>query len=146
MKKSNEKDVTQEMSEEQLNVVEKNNSSLSTGKTTIAPDVLLTIARLTTLEVPGVSRMSKVSSGVNRFFNRKYGEGVRIEIKDDIVSADLYIILTNDVNIRDVSRTVQHNVTRSISEMVGMEVGRVNVHIEDIDFPKEVDEGLPEEA
>jgi uncharacterized alkaline shock family protein YloU len=146
LKKSNEKDVTQEMSEEQLDVVENNNSSLSTGKTTIAPDVLLTIARLTTLEVPGVSRMSKVSSGVNRLFNRKYGEGVRIEIKDDIVSADVYIILTNDVNIRDVSRTVQHNVTRSISEMVGMEVGRVNVHIEDIDFPKEPDEGLPEEA
>ena len=70
------------------------------GKTTIAPEVLLTIARLAALDVPGVSRMSMVPSGVNRLFNRKYGEGVRIDIQDDIVSADLYIILKNDINIR----------------------------------------------
>jgi len=107
----------------------------SAGKTTIAPEVLLTIARLTALDVTGVSRMSMVPSGVNRFFNRKYGEGVRIDITNDIVSADLYIILKNDIKIRDVSRKVQFQVARAISDMVGMQVGRVNIHIEDIDYP-----------
>jgi len=107
----------------------------SAGKTTIAPEVLLTIARLTALDVTGVSRMSMVPSGVNRFFNRKFGEGVRIDITDDIVSADLYIILKNDVNIREVSRKVQYQVARAISDMVGMQVGCVNIHIEDIDYP-----------
>jgi uncharacterized alkaline shock family protein YloU len=110
------------------------------GKTTIAPEVLLTIARLTTLNVPGVSRMSAVPGGVNRFFQRGLGEGVRIQIKENnVVYADLYVILQNDVNIRDVSREIQHNVARSISEMVGMQVGRVNVHVEDIDYPAEVE-------
>jgi uncharacterized alkaline shock family protein YloU len=108
------------------------------GKTTIAPEVLLTIARLTTLNVAGVSRMSPVPGGVNRLFNRGTGEGVRIDIKeDDMVFADLFVILQNDVNIRDVSREIQHKVARAISEMVGMQVGRVNVHIEDIDYPTE---------
>jgi uncharacterized alkaline shock family protein YloU len=108
------------------------------GKTTIAPEVLLTIARLTTLNVPGVSRMSSVPGGVNRFFQRGLGEGVRIQIKEDnVVYADLYVILQNDVNIRDVSREIQQHVARSISEMVGMQVGRVNVHVEDIDYPAE---------
>lgn len=111
--------------------------SITSGKTTIAPDVLLTIARLTTLDVVGVSRMSAVPGGVNRFFKRGLGEGVRIDIKDDVVNADLYVVLKNDVNIRDVSRKVQHKVARAISEMVGMQVGRVNVHIEDIDYPTE---------
>jgi uncharacterized alkaline shock family protein YloU len=106
-----------------------------TGRTTIAPEVLLTIARLTTLEVPGVSRMSNLAGGVNRFFKRGVGEGVRIDIQDDLVTADLFLILKNDVNIRDVSREVQYRVSRAISEMVGMQVGRVNVHIEDIDYP-----------
>lgn len=110
------------------------------GRTTIAPDVLLTIARLTTLSVPGVSRMSPVTGGVNRLFKRGLGEGVRIEIKNDhTVYADLYVILHNDVNIRDVSRAIQHQVARSISEMVGMQVGRVNIHIEDIDYPTETE-------
>lgn len=108
------------------------------SKTTIAPEVLLTLARLTTLEVQGVSRMSDVPGGVNRLFQRGVGEGVRIDIRDDeAVYADLYVILQSGVNIRDVSREIQHKVARAISEMVGMQVGRVNVHIEDIDYPTE---------
>mgnify|MGYP006153302701 CR=1 FL=1 len=35
--------------------------SSSPDKTTIAPDVLVTIARLSALSVPGVSRMANVS-------------------------------------------------------------------------------------
>ena len=109
----------------------------SVGKTTIAPEVLITIARLTSLDTSGVKRMSTVPGGVNRFFNRKFGEGVRIDVQGDTVSVDLYLIFNKDVNIREVSRKVQHNVSRTISEMVGMQVGRVNIHVEDIDFPTE---------
>ena len=112
----------------------------TTGKTTIAPEVLLTIARLTTLDVPGVSRMGSAPGGVNRLFNRGAGEGVQIEIKDnDAVYADLFVILKSDVNMRDVSRKIQDRVARAVSDMVGMQVGRVNVHIEDIDFPSETE-------
>lgn len=110
------------------------NSIAYPGKTTIAPEVLIAIVRLTTLDVPGVCRMGNLPSGVNRLFHRKYGDGVRINIHDDIVSADLYIILENDVNMRDVSRRIQDQVARSISEMVGMQVGQINVHIEDVEF------------
>lgn len=113
------------------------NYRTTAGKTTIAPEVLLTIARLTTLKIPDVSRMSTIPGGVNRLFKRGVGEGVRIDINDDIVTADIYVVLKNDVNIREVSRTIQQKVSRAISEMVGMQVGKVNVHIEDIDYPDE---------
>jgi uncharacterized alkaline shock family protein YloU len=43
--------------------------------------------------------------------------------------------MKNDINIREVSRQVQLNVARAISDIVGMTIGRVNVHVEDIDFP-----------
>jgi uncharacterized alkaline shock family protein YloU len=75
-------------------------------------------------------------------FNRGYDEGVRIRIEGDRVYADLHVILDHNVNVRDVSRNIQNEVSRTISEMVGMEVGRVNVHIEDIRYPPEI---LPEE-
>jgi uncharacterized alkaline shock family protein YloU len=45
------------------------------GKTTIAPDVLHTIARLTTMNVDGVSRMCLSPSGVKRYFTRGFHEG-----------------------------------------------------------------------
>jgi len=107
------------------------------GKTTIAPTVLLTIARLATLEIDGVSHMSDRPGGVNRIFHRDFDEGVCIRIEEDRVYADLFVVLLNDVNVREVSRTIQTEVSRAISEMVGMEVGRVNVHIEDIYYPSE---------
>ena len=112
-------------------------SSDTPGKTTIAPEVLETIARLTTLNVKGVSRMCTEPIGVSRLFHRGFNDGVRIEVHDDTVFTDLYIVLENDVNIRDVSRNVQHVVARAVSKMVGMQVGRVNIHIEDIDYPEE---------
>ncbi len=104
-------------------------------KITVSPDVLLTIARLTAMKVDGVSRMSHVPAGVNRLFRRGYGEGVRIELEDSTIYADIYVILKSSVNIRDVSRCIQHDVGRAFSDIVGMQVGRINVHVEDIDYP-----------
>jgi uncharacterized alkaline shock family protein YloU len=106
------------------------------GKITIAPDVLVTISRLAALDTPGVSRMSIVPGPVKRL-RRGGGEGVALEIEGEFVTTDLYIVVKNGINLREVSRSVQHNVNRAISEMVGMQVGRVNIHIEDIDFPEE---------
>lgn len=104
------------------------------GKTTIAPDVLVSIARLSCLKVPGVSRMATGSSSVNKLFSKIAREGVHVDVQDDTVYVDLYVILQANVNVRDVSRNIQQEVARAISEMVGMQIGQVNVHIEDIDF------------
>jgi uncharacterized alkaline shock family protein YloU len=110
------------------------------GKTTIDPDVLLTIAQLSALNVHGVSRLSHVQTGVNQLLKRtQRREGVLIEVVDDVVNVDLYVILKNDINVRDVSHNIQREVSRAISEMVGMTVGRVNVHIEDVDYPLEAE-------
>ena len=106
----------------------------SPGKTTIAPEVLLAVARLTALGVSGVSRLSAIPGGVNRLFTKGANEGVRIFVESNTVYADIYVILQKDMNVRDVSRMIQNKVARAISEMIGMDVGRVNVHIEDIDF------------
>ena len=109
------------------------------GKTTIAPEVLTTIARLTALSVQGVSRLCPEPTGVGRIFHKKLNDGVRIEVENDTVFTDIYVILKNDVNIREVSRNIQGQVARAISKMVGMQVGRVNIHIEDIDYPMETE-------
>ncbi len=104
------------------------------GRTTVSPEVLITIARLSTLAVPGVSRMAPVPGGVNRLFRRGESEGVRLEVENNTVFADLYIVLKSDVNIREVSRNVQKQVARAIQEMIGMEIGHINIHIVDIDY------------
>jgi len=104
------------------------------GKTTVSPDVLISIAKLSALGVSGVSHMAPISGGVNRLFRKGANEGVRIEVEEDTVYADIYLVLKRDVNIREVSRNVQQQVARAIQEMVGMDVGHVDIHIEDIEY------------
>jgi uncharacterized alkaline shock family protein YloU len=108
----------------------------STGKTTLTPDVLLTIARMAALEVEGVKCMAPVKGSINSLFGRGH-EGVRMLVEENNVLVDLYLVLDSDVNIREVSRTVQQAVARAIVEMTGLEVGHVNIHIEDIDYKAE---------
>ncbi len=107
------------------------------GKTTIAPDVLITIARLTTLSVAGVNRMATAPTDVNRWFSRTPSDGVHIAVENNTVYADIYVVLNRDTNVREVSRSIQSQIARAVSEMVGMEVGKINVHVEDIDYSLE---------
>ena len=105
------------------------------GKTTIAPGVLATIIKLTALQVDGVSRLAQTPSSVNTLFSRNRDDGVEIIVEEDgRVYADLHLILTDKVEIRQTSKKVQDEVSEAISKMVGMDVGSINVHIEDIDY------------
>jgi uncharacterized alkaline shock family protein YloU len=104
------------------------------GRTTIAPDALITIVKLATLAVPGVARMGSVAGGVNRWLKRGAADGVQIQVADNNVTADLHLIVQAGHNVRQVSRSVQAEVSRAMQEMVGMDVLAVNVVIDDIVF------------
>jgi uncharacterized alkaline shock family protein YloU len=104
------------------------------GKTTISTEVLHTIARLTTLSVQGVSRMAPQAGNLEKILGKDEFEGVNVKIEQDAVFVEIYVVLMSNMNVRDVSREIQSRVSRAISEMVGMDVGSVNVHIMDIDF------------
>jgi uncharacterized alkaline shock family protein YloU len=104
------------------------------GKTTIAPEVLLSIARLTALSTPGVSYLGTAPSTSNRLFKRDPNHGVIIEVENNVVYADVYVVLEHDVNIREVCRNIQKQISRAISELVGMEIDQINVHVDDIDY------------
>jgi uncharacterized alkaline shock family protein YloU len=104
------------------------------GKTTIAPDVLVSIAQLAALSVEGVSHLAAVPREVNTLFKKGLSEGVDVMVEDNLVYIDIYVVLKRDLVIRDVCHNIQAQVARSISEMVGMDIGKVNIHVEDIDY------------
>lgn len=102
-------------------------------KITIAPAVLLTVVRLAALRVPGVVRMGNTPGGVNRWLRRTPGErGIQMIVEDETVVVDVYVMADADANLREVSYNVQGQVARAIEENVGMTVGAVHVHIEDV--------------
>lgn len=102
---------------------------------TIAPGVLLTIARLATLAVPGVVHMGNTPGGVDRLLRRvPAANGVQIAVSDDTVTVHLYVVAEATANLREMSTQIQRSVERSIRELLGMKVESVNVHIEDVVF------------
>lgn len=102
------------------------------GETTVSPEVLIDIVRLATLSVTGVHAIAPVPGGVNRIFTKGGNEGVQLSVTDNTVSATVYVILENNFEISPVAHAIIQKVGRAISEMVGMEVGSVDVHVEDI--------------
>ncbi|MCJ7738426.1 MAG: Asp23/Gls24 family envelope stress response protein [Anaerolineae bacterium] len=100
------------------------------GQITIAPEVLETIARLTTLAVPGVARLAP-PPGIRHMLRH---DGVGIEVVNRRVLVTLHVITESNVQMLDLGRKIQSEVTRAIRDMVGMEVASVEVHIEDVAY------------
>ncbi len=102
---------------------------------TIAPSVLITIAAHAATKVRGVARTGNIPVNMGRLLRgNPMGSGVVLQISDQRVTVDIYLVVMPDVSMRDVSHEVQQSVTRSIQELVGMEVDGVNVHVEDVDY------------
>jgi uncharacterized alkaline shock family protein YloU len=104
------------------------------GRTTVDPSVIIKIAKLTALSVPGVSRMASGPHPINSLLKKNYIDGILIEVENNTVYADLYVELSNDIDLYKTSLEIQEKVSRAITEMVGMDVGKINIHVEDIDY------------
>jgi uncharacterized alkaline shock family protein YloU len=103
------------------------------GEVRVARQVLSTIVTNTALLIPGVSRMAQIGNQKARLLGHEVPrQGVSLSIKENTVSADLYIVVSSGVNIVEVGTAVQEEVASAIEEMVGMHVKEVNVYIQDV--------------
>ena len=99
------------------------------GRVTVAQRVLDAIAQLTTLNVPGVVRLA-ARGGL-----RRGSDGVRVDVVDDKVFVDVYVIVTHDANMRQIGKEIQAEIARAMNQIVGMDPAEVNVHIQDVEPP-----------
>lgn len=104
---------------------------------TVAPGVILTIVQIAALNVEGVVAMSSLPGSMDRWLRRSSGhDGVRLSLEDDSVRVDIYLLADASRSLYETCRAVQEAVARTIKEYVGMDVIAVNVHIDDVAFPK----------
>lgn len=103
------------------------------GKVTIAPNVLVTIVQKTAGATQGVDRLSDNVPGVKRFLGLETADrGVQVGVADSKVSVDVYLVARRGINLLQMGRELQQEITRAIEDIVGMSVQEVNVHIEDV--------------
>lgn len=110
---------------------------------TISEEVIGIIAGLAAAEVEGVSGMTLgLVDGINQILgsNKKYSKGVKVELQNNEVVIDLYVIVRYGVKIPDVAFSIQNSVKGSVETMTGLKVSAVNINVQGVTFDKEKDE------
>ena len=125
-----------EKSVEQNTYVLQENDDLGTVK--IADDVVAVIAGLAATEVKGVEAMAGNISNelMSKMGVKKLSQGVKVEVLDKRVKADLNLIVEYGYNIPAISQKVQEKVKSTIENMTGLEVTDVNIRIAGVNMLK----------
>lgn len=114
-----------------------NEGSESIGRIEVAPEVLVTIARIAVQSVEGVQQMAQVPADIARVFQRGLRQdGVLLDLSENKVRFNIYVIMAPHVNLLESSRNIQNAVTEAIDTMVGIPVDAVNVYVEDVHYTK----------
>lgn len=101
------------------------------GRVEITSDVIEVISSIAATETKGVHALqNNFASGNIEKLGKKYrGKGIKVDIKDDVISVSVYVSLYSDANIHTTAVNIQNNITNTIKNMTGFEVKEVNIHI-----------------
>lgn len=110
------------------------------GKVTFADEVVAIIAGLAATEIQGVAAMSGGIAGgiVEKLGRKNLSKGVKVEVGEKEAAIDLFIIVDYGVRIPELSWNIQENVKKAVETMTGLNVIEVNIHIQGVNFEKEV--------
>lgn len=129
------------------NIVE--TTAPQSGKTTIVDPVVAKIAGIAAREVPGVHALgggaARVLGNIREAVGAKdYGQGVRVEVGETEVAADISIVVDYPEELQRVADGVRAAVAEAITGLVGMKVAEINVTIVDVYIPGEDDDAESE--
>ena len=110
------------------------------GNIKISGEVVATIAGIAASEINGVAGMcGTIAGGIAEFLGNKKNpsKGVKVEITDESTIIDLYIVVEYGIRIPDLAWELQENVKASVESMTGLNVEKVNIHVDGVSFEKE---------
>ena len=115
------------------------------GTVSFATDVIATIVGLATTEVEGVNSMyggstTSLADIFTRRSNNTKGltRGVRVDMADNALSVAVSIIVDYGFPVPEIARSIQENVKKAVETMSGLTVTSVNVHVQGVNFDREM--------
>ncbi|KTR43260.1 alkaline-shock protein [Curtobacterium oceanosedimentum] len=117
----------------------------ASGKTTIDDTVVSKVAGIAAREVNGVHSLGNGAARAigalrDKIGQRDYGQGVKVEVGEKQVAADVTIVAEYPVSLQEVADGVRSSVARALQQIVGMEVAEVNVTVQDVYIPGDDDD------
>jgi uncharacterized alkaline shock family protein YloU len=119
-------------------------SESTVGKTVIVDSVVAKVAGMAAREVPGVHALGAGAARVIGNLREAVGakdlaQGVRVEVGETEVAADLSIVVDYPEPLQRVASDVRIAVAAAITELVGMQVAEINVTVVDVFVPGDDD-------
>lgn len=108
----------------------------------ISEDVVSVIAGIAVSEVPGVvDTAGGFAGGISEVLSgkKKLSKGIKVEVGEKETKIDVNIIVEYGTRIPDVAFEIQNKVKKSVKEMTGLDVLEVNVHVQGVRTPVEMD-------
>ncbi|MBN1399831.1 MAG: Asp23/Gls24 family envelope stress response protein [Anaerolineae bacterium] len=103
------------------------------GKVKVAPRAIASIASEAVLRCYGVVGMSAATlrDGIAEVLQvHHYHRGVDVQIVDEQIVVDLYVVIEYGTRISEVAQNVMESVKFALEHALGMPVAKVNVHVQ----------------
>jgi uncharacterized alkaline shock family protein YloU len=126
-------------------------TTIASGKTVIVDPVIAKIAGIAAREVPGVFALGGgaarlVGSIRDAIGNTDLSQGVKVEVGETEVAADVTIVVEYPLPLQQVADQVRAAVAAAITDLIGMQVAEINVTVTDVHIPGDDDVELVEES
>lgn len=109
------------------------------GNLIIDDNVFASLAGMSAMESYGIVGMASKDAKDGLFVLLKaesLTKGIKISIRDNLVTIDMYVILEYGIKISVVCRNIIDKVKFNIESFTGLKVDKVNVHVQGIRIEK----------
>jgi uncharacterized alkaline shock family protein YloU len=102
------------------------------GRIEVSPAAVATITNHAVLNSYGVVGMApkNLVNGITDVLRADSRRGIEVEILEDEIIIDLYVVLEYGVRITAVARNIMSGVKFSVEKALGVPVSAVNVHVQ----------------
>jgi uncharacterized alkaline shock family protein YloU len=105
------------------------------GKVEVSPTAIASLASQVVLECYGVVGMATkdLASGIVEILQpASHRRGVQVDIVDNHIMVDLYVVIEYGMRIATVAQNIQSAVKYTLDKALGVTVVIVNVHVQDL--------------
>lgn len=108
----------------------------------ISPDVIAIIAGLAAADIPGIAGMSGgIVGGIAEKLGRKdLSKGIKVALEGEEVQMELNIIIELGVKIIEAAGKLKDDVRKTVENITGLKVKKINVNVLGIHIPREGEE------
>lgn len=106
------------------------------GHVTITNEVISTVAGGAAIEcygIVGMASKNQLKDGIAEILRKEnFSKGVVVRQDDDLISIDMYIIVSYGTKISEVAHNVQSQVKYTLDKTLGLPIHAINIFIQGV--------------